>query len=133
MSHGEKLLVWCGFSAKRTEKTAPLCSWHDSSVKFRENIELTIDYNFSVLGIMRSSVDIIGESRRQNRRISDRPLMAYPDSAYFKPPNWQFEEIIPPQELIRHAESWIKQRVSVVGGCCGLGPEQTKELSKLKR
>ena len=81
---------------------------------------------------MHSSVDIIGESLRQIRRISDRPLMAYPDSGYFKPPNWQFEEIIAPQELIGHAESWIEQGVSVVGGCCGLGPEHTKELSKLK-
>ena len=81
---------------------------------------------------MRSSVDIIGESRRQNRRISDRPLMAYPDSGYFKPPNWQFEEIISPEGLIGYAEGWIEQGASIVGGCCGLGPEHTKEFTKLK-
>ena len=126
------LPVWCGFSAKHSDKTEPLCSWHDPSVKFRENIELSGDFSFGIFGIMHSSVNIISESLSELKGLLDRPLMAYPDSGYFKPPNWQFEEVISPKELIDYAEGWVEQGVSVIGGCCGLGPEHTKELTRLR-
>ena len=127
------LPVWCGFSAKRYEKISSLCSWHDHSVKFREILEHTRDCNFDICGIMHSSVDIISECLDEIKGILDRPLMAYPDSGYFKPPNWKFEEIISPKELLDCAEGWVEQGVSVIGGCCGLGPEHTKALIKLRK
>ena len=58
--------------------------------------------------------------------------MAYPDSGYFKSPNWQFSEIISPEDLAIFASEWIKSGVNIVGGCCGLGPKHTKALSDLK-
>ena len=126
------LPVWCGFSAKRDEKNSSLCSWHDHTVKFREILEHTRVYNFDICGIMHSSVDIISECLDEIKCILDPPLMAYPDSGYFKPPNWQFEEIISPKNLLDYSEGWVEQGVSVIGGCCGLGPEHTKALTKLK-
>ena len=126
------LPVWCGFSAKRDEKNSSLCSWHDHTVKFREILEHTRVYNFDICGIMHSSVDIISECLDEIKGLLDRPLMAYPDSGYFKPPNWQFEEIISPKNLLDYSEGWVEQGVSVIGGCCGLGPEHTKALTKLK-
>ncbi len=126
------LPVWCGFSAKRTDMMVPLIFWHDSSMKSREIIELTSGYNFDVLGIMHSSVDIISERLCKIGSISEGPLMAYPDSGYFKPNNWQFERIISPESLICYAEEFIEQGASIIGGCCGFGPKHTKELTKLK-
>ena len=126
------LPVWCGFSAKRYGKNSSLCSWHDHSVQFRKLLEHTRDCNFDICGIMHSSVDIISECLDEIKCILDRPLMAYPDSGYFKPPNWQFEEIISPENLLDYSEGWVEQGVSVIGGCCGLGPEHTKALTKLK-
>ena len=126
------LPVWCGFSAKRDEKISSLCSWHDHTVKFREILEHTRIYNFDICGIMHSSVDIISECLDEIKGLLDCPLIAYPDSGYFKPPNWQFEEIISPKNLLDYSEGWVEQGVSVIGGCCGLGPEHTKALTKLK-
>ena len=126
------LPVWCGFSAKRSDKTEPLCSWHNHSVKFRENVELAGEFTFGIFGIMHSSIDIISECLDELKGLLDYPLMAYPDSGYFKPPNWQFEEVISPKEFLDYAEGWVELGVSVIGGCCGLGPEHTKALTKLR-
>ena len=126
------LPVWCGFSAKRCKNNSSLCSWHDHSVKFKEIVEHTRDFNFDICGIMHSSVDIISECLDEIKCILERPQMAYPDSGYFKPPNWKFEGIISPKMLLNYSEGWVEQGVSVIGGCCGLGPEHTKALTKLK-
>lgn len=126
------LPVWCGFSAKREDDQAVMTSWHDENVKFIDNIVMAAAYNFDMLGIMHSSVDLISDAVTLIQENYSGPLMAYPDSGYFKPPNWQFEEVITPEDFIEFAEQWRNKGVSVIGGCCGLGPEHTQALAKQK-
>ena len=42
--------------------------------------------------------------------------MAYPDSGYFQAPNWQFVDIITPQNLLNSAEIWQIEGVKIFGG-----------------
>ena len=127
-----KLPVWCGFSAKQKTKNSPITTFHDEQVSFEEIVKLSLDYKFDVLGIMHTSVDLISDCIEIIKRHHKRALMAYPDSGYFKSPNWQFSEIISPEDLAIFASEWIKSGVNIVGGCCGLGPDHTKALSDLK-
>ncbi|MFN0190742.1 MAG: homocysteine S-methyltransferase family protein, partial [Aestuariivirga sp.] len=55
---------------------------------------------------------------------------AYPESGYFKMPDWQFIDVIPPTLLLAKARAWKELGVSILGGCCGIGPEHIKALSK---
>jgi homocysteine S-methyltransferase len=112
------LPIWCGLSAKRETPTAPLTSWHDTSVSFKDIVIQACQYNFDAIGIMHTSVDAIEA--------------ALVESGYFVAPNWQFEDIIEPQALLEYATGWKKSGCSIFGGCCGLGPEHTTALSKLK-
>ncbi|MFL5336644.1 MAG: homocysteine S-methyltransferase family protein, partial [Geminicoccaceae bacterium] len=48
--------------------------------------------------------------------------MAYPESGYFRAPDWEFAEL-EPAALADAAKRWVARGVRVVGGCCGLGPE----------
>jgi S-methylmethionine-dependent homocysteine/selenocysteine methylase len=57
------------------------------------------------------------------------PLGAYPESGYFKMPDWQFEDIISPQDLVAQSRAWRQQGVTILGGCCGIGPEHIKALA----
>ena len=66
------------------------------------------------------------------RTIYDGPLMAYPDSGYFKMPNWQFEEIIPADEFARFTAGWIDQGAQIVGGC-GLSPEHIAAVAPMRK
>jgi S-methylmethionine-dependent homocysteine/selenocysteine methylase len=125
------LPIWCGFSAKRENEYSSIASWHDRNVRFIDNILMAAAYNFDMMGIMHSSVDLISDAVSLIQENYSGPLMAYPDSGYFKPPNWQFEEVISPEELSKFALGWKHKGVAVIGGCCGLGPEHTKALAKL--
>ena len=57
-------------------------------------------------------------------------LMAYPDSGYFKMPNWEFENIIPPEDFGALGRRWIDMGVQIVGGCCGLGAAHIAALTQ---
>ena len=126
------LPIWCGLSAKRETPTAPLTSWHDTSVSFEDIVIQACQYNFDAIGIMHTSVDAIEAALVVIKNNFSGMLMAYPDSGYFVAPNWQFEDIIEPQALLEYATGWKKSGCSIFGGCCGLGPEHTTALSKLK-
>jgi homocysteine S-methyltransferase len=82
---------------------------------------------------MHTPSDLISDGLQILRAVFDGPLMAYPDSGYFKSPNWAFENVIRPEDLRHFAEDWIEQGVQVLGGCCGLGPEHIAALKPLRR
>ena len=128
-----RLPVWCGFSAKRKTKNGEITSFHDEKISFEEIVKLSLNYNFDVLGIMHTSVDLISDCVDVITKFHNGPVMAYPDSGYFKSPNWQFSEIITPNDLAEFAVLWVNAGVNIIGGCCGLGPEHTKALSRLRK
>ena len=127
-----RLPVWCGFSAKRKTQNSEITSWHDENISFEEIVKLSLDYKFDVLGIMHTSVDLISDCIQIIKKHHSGAVMAYPDSGYFKSPNWQFSEVISPSELIEFVLPWVDNGVNIIGGCCGLGPEHTKQLASLK-
>ena len=77
---------------------------------------------------MHTPADIIDEGIAILRRRYDGPLMAYPDSGYFRMPHWKFEDVIEPDALVRFARSWVDAGVQIFGGCCGLSPAHVAAL-----
>ena len=126
------LPVWCGLSATRQNHKSEIASFHDETVLFEDNVKTAALYNFDVMGVMHTAVDLISGCNSIIKNYHNGPLMAYPDSGYFQAPNWQFIDIITPQNLLNFAEIWQKEGVKIFGGCCGLGPEHTGFLSQLK-
>jgi S-methylmethionine-dependent homocysteine/selenocysteine methylase len=127
-----RLPVWCGLSAKRSDRNATITGYHDETISFIDNIQEAINFGFEGMGIMHSSVDLIGDAIELIKANYDGLIMAYPDSGYFKSPNWQFEEIITPDHLTEFADQWKQAGANIIGGCCGLGPEHTAALYNLK-
>jgi len=82
---------------------------------------------------MHTPSDDISDALTILRAVYDGPLTAYPDSGYFKMPNWQFEKVIPADEFLRFATQWVDSGVQVIGGCCGLSPEHIAVLKPLKQ
>ena len=126
------LPVWCGLSAKRDNLKSEITSFHDERVLFEDNVRTAAQYNFDVMGVMHTAVDLISDCTFIIKKFHKGPLMAYPDSGYFQAPNWQFVDIITPQNLFNFAKIWQTEGVKIFGGCCGLGPEHTSFLSQLK-
>ena len=45
-------------------------------------------------------------------------------------PNWQFVDIISPEDYLAFAMGWVGMGVQIVGGCCGTGPDHIRLLKE---
>ena len=126
-----QLPVWCGLSAKTSNGDDSLTAYHDTTIPFMDYIQMAVKFGFEGMGIMHSSVDLIEDAIDQIKMNHDGLILAYPDSGYFKSPNWKFEEIIAPADLVEFADQWKQAGANIIGGCCGLGPEHTEALCDL--
>ena len=126
------LPVWAGFSARRGEDGRVLSFAPERDIAFEETIRVLDDFEVAAAGVMHTPSNVVGDALTLLRDAYAGPLTAYPDSGYFKMPQWQFEDVIPPDELRRFATDWVAQGAKVIGGCCGLSPEHIAALEPLK-
>lgn len=127
------LPVWAGFSARRDEDGQLLGFGPGEDIPFARIVSVLHDWNVDAAGIMHTPSNLVSDALETLRATFNGPLMAYPDSGYFKSPHWQFEDVIETRELRRYAEGWIEQGAQVLGGCCGLSREHIAALAPLKR
>lgn len=126
------LPVWAGFSARRGTRREVLSFAPDKDIPFEETVRVLADFDVAAAGVMHTPSNVVGDAIAILREAFDGPLVAYPDSGYFKMPQWQFEDVIPPDELLRFAKDWVNNGVQVIGGCCGLSPEHIAAVATLK-
>lgn len=126
------LPVWTGFSARRGEDGRILSFAHFEEIPFEETVGILKDFEVQAAGVMHTPANITGEGLAIIREVFDGPLMAYPDSGYFKMPQWQFDNVIPPETFLAYAKEWAHQGAQIIGGCCGLSPEHIAALKPLK-
>lgn len=126
------LPVWAGFSARRGAKGEPLSFTKDADIPFAETVRIVEEFSVPAAGVMHTPSDLISDALNILRAKYSGPLMAYPDSGYFRMPNWQFEDIILPATFLSFATEWIANGVQIIGGCCGLSPEHIAAIAPLK-
>ena len=126
------LPMWCGFSARAGDDGQVLSYvWYEDQ-PFGEIAAICDGAGFDAAGIMHSSPNVTGPALAILAEHFDGPLIAYPDSGFFKMPHWQFEDVISPADLCGFAADWVAQGARAVGGCCGLSPEHIQALAPLK-
>ena len=59
------------------------------------------------------------------------PVGVYAHSGDYIDGKWIFSSVINAEDYTAAAEGWINRGVSVVGGCCGIGPEHINRLKVL--
>ena len=126
------LPVWAGFSARQKKYGEPLSFLPSADIPLRELLEILSQFDVDAAGFMHTQSDAIQPSLQILKENFTAPLFAYPDSGYFKSPNWQFEDVISNDALKQFAKKWIEIGATVIGGCCGLTTEHIRALSALK-
>jgi S-methylmethionine-dependent homocysteine/selenocysteine methylase/SAM-dependent methyltransferase len=58
------------------------------------------------------------------RDFTDLPLGVYPNLGYLSAAGWRQESGVGPQEYASLALRWREEGAQIIGGCCGVGPEQ---------
>ena len=126
------LPVWAGFSARRGADGQVLSFAQERDIPFKEVVQVLAGFDVAAAGIMHAPSNVIADALSILRDAYDGPLMAYPDSGYFKMPHWQFDAIIPTDEFRRYADGWVESGVQIIGGCCGLSTEHIQAIAPLR-
>lgn len=123
------LPVWIGVSARKHQEEGELASFSYADRDFEETVKLLSRYPVELMNVMHTHLNDIHEALDTVKKFWDGPIGVYPESGYFTIPNWNFEDIVEPGELVDHAQTWIERDVRLVGGCCGLNADHIKALS----
>ena len=124
------LPIWIGMSAKTHQGSNSLSVFDDPALDFESLVKALAEYPAMIMNIMHTPIIDIDESLAIVKQYWQGPIGIYPESGYFTMPDWNFVDIIEAEELTRLAQGWINQGVTLLGGCCGLGPAHIKALRK---
>jgi len=123
------LPVWIGVSARKHQEGGELASFSYADRDFEETVKMLSRYPVELMNVMHTHLNDVHEALDTVKKFWDGPIGVYPESGYFTIPNWNFEDIVEPGELVDHAQTWIERDVRLVGGCCGLNADHIRALS----
>lgn len=122
------LPVWVGFSCKITEE-GTVVLW-DGEHTLVEALEMIPSLGTSLVSIMHTLTEDTPAALREVSECWSGPVGAYPHSGEFIMPNWQFIDMISPEDFATQAQGWLEMGVQLIGGCCGIGPEHIRLLKE---
>lgn len=100
----------------------------DSEHTLAEALEQIPSLGVSVVSIMHTLTEDAPPALREVTERWSGPVGAYPYSGEFIMPNWQFIDMISPEDFAAAAQEWLEMGVQLIGGCCGIGPEHIRLL-----
>lgn len=126
------LPVWVGISTE-PDKEGKLTGFARPDWPLADIVKALAGAGADVISIMHTLPNHTGDALKIVRETWGGPLGAYPESGFFKMPDWQFVDIIEPTALVTYARDWQKTGASIFGGCCGTNPQHIKALSTAMR
>ena len=136
-----KLPVWLSISCVIDDNTNKVMLGYndtvDSDTNIYENFETSIN-NFSKIHkgpilIAHSDIEVTGQAVKIAKKKFNGVLGVYPNRGHYEKPHWKFVDNITPSEYLEKARSWVEDGAQIVGGCCGVGVEEIKAISILKK
>lgn len=121
------LPVWLGYSTEIKEDGQVVLLYN--RIPLSEALQTLSAADVPLVSIMHTLTEDIGPSLDMLKAHWAGPMGIYAHSGLFKPPHWQFIDIISPSDYAAEATKWVDQGVQVIGGCCGIGPEHIGVLS----
>jgi homocysteine S-methyltransferase len=122
------LPVWVGISVER-RSDGKLAGFGRIDWALDDVVTPLMQAGAKVCSVMHCNVNDVAPALEIIREHWKGPLGAYPESGFFQMPHWQFVDIIEPEALVEAARGWCAQGATVLGGCCGMGPEHIAALS----
>ncbi len=120
------LPVWVGISVERRDD-GRLAGFDDYRWTLSDIVSVLMATGAQACCVMHSDISITAEAIEIIRSTWAGPIGAYPESGIFKMPNWEFGDISP-EDFATMSEAWRRGGASIIGGCCGIGPEHIRAL-----
>ena len=122
------LPVWVGYSCKMSGDGSQVVLLSSAGETFAEALESLLPLGGSLVSVMHSRIEDTVPALRVVKDLWKGPIGAYPESGKVVMPNWQFDQISSPEELLSQARQWVQMGVQLIGGCCGIGPGHIRVL-----
>jgi S-methylmethionine-dependent homocysteine/selenocysteine methylase len=122
------LPVWIGISVERRDD-GEITGFGRSDQRMKDFAPALAALKPDVMCIMHTSPELTSEAVGILRENWTGPVGAYPESGYFKSPDWVFTDLST-QGLVDFCKTWRATGVSIFGGCCGIGPDHISALAK---
>lgn len=120
------LPVWIGIAVEK-RNDGLLTGFGRSDQLLSEIVPALAALKPDVISIMHSSPEDTGPAIDILKKSWSGPIGTYPESGYFKSPEWVFTEITP-ADLVNAATAWQQNGATIFGGCCGIGPDHIRAL-----
>ena len=136
-----KLPIWLSISCVISDSTNKIMLGYndtvDTDTNVYEDFEKSINYFSKIhegpILIAHSDIKVTGQAIKIARNKFNGVLGAYPNRGHYEKPHWKFVDNITPNEYLENARSWVNDGVNIIGGCCGVGVEEIKAISVLKK
>jgi len=125
------LPVWVGFSCRLAKNGKKILTYRDDvDAAFGDTVDKVMSLGGSVAGVMHSEIKVMEPALKVLRAHWSGPIAAYPHSGRFIMPEWQFVDLISPEDFVAEAEKWVASGAQIIGGCCGIGPDHIRLLAE---
>ncbi len=130
------LPVWTGFSAS-VDGAGQATGYHAEidfadmpAGDFTAVVDGILAHDCQVAGIMHSEIEATAPALDVLRQRWSGPVMAYAESGKLVVPDWDFSQVVKPDDYAEIAADWVANHgVTIVGGCCGTGADHIRALT----
>ena len=135
------LPTWLSISCVFDENNKVMLGYNDNMSAPEPNIygdfEL-VTKKFSTLHkgpmlVAHSEMNVTNEGVKILNKNLNNIIGAYPNRGHYVKPEWKFTDKIEPKDYLNKVNEYIKSGALIVGGCCGIGVEEIKAISILKK
>lgn len=127
-AQGTGLPVWVGFSTFLDEAGTVRLTESKRKISLADALQSLSLAETPMVSIMHTLTEDIEPSLDILQRHWSGPIGVYAHSGEFIMPNWQFIDMITPEEYADEVQRWIARGVGMVGGCCGIGPAHIRQI-----
>ncbi len=122
------LPVWVGISVKR-RADGQLAGFGRPEWKLSDIVTSLMSTGAKACLVMHSDIDVTEDALHIIKASWAGPIGAYPECGHFEMPEWKFGNISP-ADFVELARRWRRSGATILGGCCGIGPDHIRALAK---
>ena len=124
------LPVWAGFSCKLEEdgRTVSLLS-SPPGESFADSLDALGPLGVDAVSIMHTEVEVVGPALEVLAARWAGPTGAYPHAGSTHEHVWTYDESYTPERLLEATIGWREQGATILGTCCGMGPDHIRILT----
>ena len=122
------LPVWLGVSCRFAADAETLVGFDFPDTPLAEPLDTLLPLGAAVVNVMHTDPAAVAPAVNEVRARWSGPLGVYPELGDFSAPNWNFTNLMSPEDFAQTAAQWVGQGARLLGGCCGTTPDHIRAL-----